>query len=98
MIRPLQGRVSRWAVFKRIEEEKGEHVSGPAAAEYTARTGHVARFTGRAVTHARGVERLLAQTGPGVHHGQGMTCVWRAARTGPNRRGDTFGSIGYGME
>jgi hypothetical protein len=55
----------------------GEHVSGPAAAEYTTRTGHVARFTGRAVTHARSVNRLLAQTGPGVHHGQGMSCVWR---------------------
>jgi hypothetical protein len=56
----------------------GEHVSGPSAAEYRARTARVSRFTGRVVTHVRCAERLLAQADTNVHHGEAMTCVWRA--------------------
>jgi integrase len=55
----------------------GEHVSGPSAEEYKQRVAHAAHFAGRAVTTARGADRLLAQIGPGIHHGQAMTCVWR---------------------
>ncbi|MGW1976615.1 integrase [Streptomyces sp. NPDC001889] len=58
---------------------EGEHVSGPAAAEYRARVQHAATFTGRVVTSADSARRLLAQADPAIHHGQGMTCVWRAA-------------------
>lgn len=54
-----------------------EHVSGPSAAEYKRRVAQAATFAGRTVTTARGAERLLAQTGPAVHHGTAMTCVWR---------------------
>jgi len=58
--------------------EDGEHVSGPAAAEYRARIARVSRFTGRAVTHVRNVQRLLDSADPHIHHGEAMTCVWRA--------------------
>jgi len=54
-----------------------EHVSGPAAGEYKTRVAGVARFAGRTVTGARNAGRLLTQTGPGVYHGNAMTCVWR---------------------
>jgi integrase len=54
-----------------------EHVSGPSAAEYKRRVTRTAPYAGRTVTTARGAERLLAQTGPAVHHGTAMTCVWR---------------------
>ena len=56
----------------------GEHVSGPAAAQYKARVTRMARFAGRAVTGVRNAERLLAATDPGIHHGEAMTCVWQA--------------------
>lgn len=56
----------------------GEHVSGPAAAQYKARAARMARFAGRAVTSVRNAERLLAGTDPGIHHGEAMTCVWQA--------------------
>jgi integrase len=61
----------------RTRLDEGEHVSGPSAADYKTRVAHTARFAGRTVQHARNAQRLLAQTGPGVHHGQAMTCVWR---------------------
>ncbi|WP_406320159.1 hypothetical protein [Streptomyces sp. NBC_01637] len=38
-----------------------------------------ASFEGRVVTSAGSAERLLEQTDPAIYHGQGMTCVWRAA-------------------
>ncbi|EFL20837.1 phage integrase family domain protein [Streptomyces himastatinicus ATCC 53653] len=57
----------------------GEHVSGPAADEYRARVERTASFAGRVVTSAGNAERLLEQTDPAIYHGQGMTCVWRAA-------------------
>jgi len=56
----------------------GEHVSGPSAADYKTRVQQAARFAGRTVTQVRNVERLLASADPAIHHGDGMTCVWRA--------------------
>ncbi|MCM3883109.1 integrase [Frankia sp. R82] len=53
----------------------GEHVSGPAATEYRAR---VARFHGRVVNQTRNARRLLTNSDPDVHHGDGLTCVYRA--------------------
>jgi hypothetical protein len=55
----------------------GEHVSGPAAAEYRIRLAQAAPFAGRAVTSVRNTSRLLASMDPNIHHGQGMTCVYR---------------------
>ncbi|MFC9243688.1 hypothetical protein ACFT7S_06425 [Streptomyces sp. NPDC057136] len=57
----------------------GEHVSGPSADEYRARVERTAPFEGRVVTSAGSAERLLEQMDPAIYHGQGMTCVWRAA-------------------
>jgi len=53
----------------------GEHVSGPAATEYRTR---IARFHGRVVNQAHNARRLLAGSDPDVHHGEGITCVYRA--------------------
>lgn len=58
--------------------EDGEHVSGPSANEYRQRVARAAPFAGRVVTAVRSAERLLAQADPNIHHGEGMTCVWRA--------------------
>lgn len=57
----------------------GEHVSGPSADEYRARVERTASFEGRVVTSVGSAERLLEQADPAIYHGQGMTCVWRAA-------------------
>ena len=54
-----------------------ENVSGPSAAEYRTRVAHAARFTGRVVNTPRAARRLLEQADPNIHHGEGMTCVWR---------------------
>jgi hypothetical protein len=56
----------------------GEHVSGPSAAEYQARVERTAAFAGRTVTGVRNVTRLLASVDPDIHHGEAMTCVYRA--------------------
>ncbi|WP_326642294.1 hypothetical protein OG884_04105 [Streptosporangium sp. NBC_01755] len=56
----------------------GEHVSGPSAAEYRDRIARARRFEGRGVKSARNLERLLAQADSNIHHGEAMTCVWRA--------------------
>lgn len=56
----------------------GEHVSGPAASDYRARIQAARPFAGRAVTSIRAAERLLAAADPSIHHGEAMTCVWRA--------------------
>ncbi|WP_405364847.1 integrase [Kitasatospora sp. NBC_00039] len=56
---------------------EGEHVSGPSADEYRHRVRARARFAGRVVTAGKSVERLLDQANPNIHHGEGMTCVWR---------------------
>ena len=56
--------------------DDGEHVSGPAAEEYTTRVARAAAFAGQVVTGVRNSERLLAHADPNVHHGDGMTCVW----------------------
>ncbi|CAG7603319.1 integrase [Streptomyces bryophytorum] len=55
----------------------GEHVSGPSADEYRRRVTCAAEFPGRTVISPRSAARLLAGTDPQVHHGEGMTCVWR---------------------
>ncbi|WP_327256101.1 integrase [Streptomyces sp. NBC_01244] len=54
-----------------------EHVSGPSADEYRRRITGTADFPGRTVISPRSAARLLAGTDPQVHHGEGMTCVWR---------------------
>ena len=56
----------------------GEHASGPAADSYRTRIQAGRPFAGRAVTSARAAERLLAAADPNIHHGEAMTCVWRA--------------------
>jgi hypothetical protein len=71
-------------IIDQVEEDSerlaaGEHVSGPSADEYRVRTERTASFAGRVVTSAGSAERLLEQTDPAIYHGQGMTCVWRAA-------------------
>ncbi|WP_329312994.1 integrase [Streptomyces sp. NBC_01262] len=57
--------------------EAGEHVSGPSADEYRRRVTDTARFPGRMVLSPRSAARLLDSADPQVHHGEGMTCVWR---------------------
>jgi hypothetical protein len=56
----------------------GEHVSGPSAEEYRRRLDRTLPFAGRAVDKVRNAERLLASADPDIHHGRGMTCVYRA--------------------
>jgi len=56
----------------------GEHVSGPSAPEYRRRLARAAPFVGRTVNQVRNAERLLRSNDPNIHHGQGMTCVFRA--------------------
>lgn len=56
----------------------GEHVSGPSAAEYLARVERAAAFAGPTVTGVRNAARLLAAADQDIHHGEAMTCVWRA--------------------
>jgi len=70
-------------VLDQIDQDRdhsrgGEHVSGPAAAEYRTRVERAAPFAGRAVTSIRNAERLLANVDPNIHHGDGTTCVYRA--------------------
>ncbi|MGW4735672.1 integrase [Streptomyces shenzhenensis] len=55
----------------------GEHVSGPSADEYRRRITEGAGFPGRTVISPRSAARLLAGSDPQVHHGEGLTCVWR---------------------
>lgn len=57
--------------------QAGESVSGPSATDYRMRVTASVRFAGRVVNTPRGARRLLAQADPNIHHGEGMTCVWR---------------------
>ncbi|GAA1461743.1 hypothetical protein GCM10009603_27880 [Nocardiopsis exhalans] len=57
--------------------QAGESVSGPSATDYRMRVTASVRFAGRVVNTPRGARRLLAQADPNIHHGAGMTCVWR---------------------
>ncbi|MEU2248524.1 integrase [Streptomyces sp. NPDC019224] len=57
---------------------EGEHISGPSASEYKSRVTRARQFVGRAISRTRNIERFLAQVDPSIHHGEGMTCVWRA--------------------
>jgi integrase len=56
----------------------GEHVSGPSAEEYRRRLDRSLPFAGRVTDKVRNAERLLASADPDIHHGKGMTCVYRA--------------------
>ena len=56
----------------------GEHVSGPSAGEYRRRLDRSLPFAGRVTDKVRNAERLLASADPDIHHGKGMTCVYRA--------------------
>jgi integrase len=56
----------------------GEHVSGPSAEEYKTRVTRAVRFAGRIINRVRNVERFMGQADPSIHHGEAMTCVWRA--------------------
>lgn len=56
----------------------GEQVSGPAATDYRDRVASTHRFAGRVVNRVRNVERILQHADPSIHHGDGMTCVYRA--------------------
>jgi integrase len=58
--------------------DSGEHVSGPSAEEYRRRLDRSLAFAGRTVDKVRNAERLLASDDPNIHHGKGMTCVYRA--------------------
>ncbi|MFH8681245.1 hypothetical protein [Streptomyces lydicus] len=63
--------------------DDGEHVSGPSAREYRHRVRKSAAvFTGRVVIQADNARRLLSSKHPDVHHGLGMTCVWRYETAG----------------
>ncbi|WP_200306150.1 integrase [Streptomyces adelaidensis] len=57
---------------------EGERISGPSASEYKSRVTRTRQFVGRAISRTRNIERFLAQVDPSIHHGEGMTCVWRA--------------------
>lgn len=58
--------------------DEGEHVSGPSAQEYRRRVRKAAAvFAGRVVNQADNAQRLLTSKHPDIHHGLGMTCVWR---------------------
>ncbi|MFF2411684.1 hypothetical protein [Streptomyces sp. NPDC058092] len=86
-------------IVDQIEEdtrrlEAGEHVSGPSAQEYRNRVAGSAPFAGRVVTGVRNVERILEQADPAIHHGQGMTCVWRAATAACRKAKLTLGLPG----
>ncbi|MCX5129430.1 hypothetical protein [Streptomyces sp. NBC_00347] len=60
----------------------GEQVSGPSAPEYRRRVHKAAKFAGRVLNQARNAGRLLASVNPNIHHGLGMTCVWRYETAG----------------
>ncbi|MFI6061390.1 hypothetical protein [Streptomyces sp. NPDC051286] len=63
--------------------DEGEHVSGPSAREYRHRVRKSAAvFAGRVVIQADNARRLLSSKHPDIHHGQGMTCVWRYETAG----------------
>ncbi|MFF4353893.1 hypothetical protein [Streptomyces sp. NPDC001530] len=63
--------------------DEGEHVSGPSAQEYRRRIRKAAAvFAGRVVNQADNAQRLLASKHPDIHHGLGMTCVWRYETAG----------------
>ncbi|QSE87723.1 integrase SAM domain protein (plasmid) [Rhodococcus pseudokoreensis] len=74
--------------------DDGEHVSGPSAEEYRRRLHQLTPFAGRVVDKVRNAERLLTSTDPSIHHGRGMTCVYRTetalcrARLEPERAAD----------
>jgi hypothetical protein len=83
-------------VIEQIEQDwtamqAGERVSGPSADEYRARVTRAAPFAGRVVSSVRGAERLLKQADPSIHHGEGMTCVWRAETAACRREKIEFG-------
>lgn len=70
-------------VLEHVDEDAtlltdGEHISGRAADSYRARVNSAARFRGRVVNQIRNAQRTLASIDPDIHHGEAMTCVYRA--------------------
>ena len=70
----------------------GEHVSGPAAAEYTARVTASARFAGRVARTSREAAAMLADPGLQIFPGTGMTCVLDPAKAACRLTGDDSGT------
>ncbi|WP_406732545.1 hypothetical protein [Streptomyces sp. NBC_01794] len=63
--------------------DEGEHISGPPAQECRRRVRKAsAAFAGRVVNQADNARRLSASKHPDIHHGLGMTCVWRLETAG----------------
>ncbi len=59
--------------------QNGEHVSGPAADEYRARTAQARTFAGLTVTTTSHINTALANPALQIHHGALLTCVFRPA-------------------
>jgi hypothetical protein len=57
----------------------GEHVSGPAAAEYRQRVASGSTFAGLAITTTSQVNNALTNPALQIHHGALLTCVYREA-------------------
>ncbi|OAR27621.1 hypothetical protein A8W25_05230 [Streptomyces sp. ERV7] len=79
--------------------DDGEHVSGPSAQEYRHRVRKSAAvFTGRVVIHADNAQRLLSSKHPDIHHGRGMTCVWRYETAGCREEREAAGVDVHGPD
>ena len=59
--------------------EGGEHVSGPAAAEYRARVERASTFAGLTVTTKSQINNASSNPDVQIHHGAVVTCVFRRA-------------------
>ncbi len=79
--------------------DHGEHVSGPSAQEYRSRVRKSAAvFTGRVVIQADNARRLLSSKHPDIHHGLGMTCVWRYETAGCREEREAAGLDAHGPD
>ncbi|MCX4662932.1 hypothetical protein OG701_27425 [Streptomyces uncialis] len=79
--------------------DDGERVSGPSAREYRHRVRKSAAvFTGRVVIQADNARRLLSSKHPDIHHGQGMTCVWRYETAGCREEREAAGVDVHGPD
>ncbi|MGW5317877.1 hypothetical protein [Nocardia thailandica] len=66
----------------------GEHVSGPAAAEYRHRVQAGQRFAGHVLKTSRDARNLLANPDLQIHQGDGLTCVFDPHRAACRAPGD----------
>ncbi|MGW6361967.1 hypothetical protein ACWFR5_44070 [Streptomyces sp. NPDC055092] len=79
--------------------DDGEHVSGPSAREYRHRVRKTAAvFTGRVLVQADNARRLLSSKHPDIHHGLGMTCVWRYETAGCREEREAAGLDVHGPD